>query len=208
MEEWKYDKTAHLNDDREIEIDNELGVHTTERRLLVQEKKSYFNYQPTAYDILKLIFEKYPFAPDDQIVDFGCGLGRVLFVAEKYGCMDSVGIEVNKEIYEDLLKNIDVYPGKEHIRTYLISADKYQIEQKANKFFFFNPFHIKYFMRVFSNIQKSQQIDNRKIYLFLYAPATIYTQFLDSSGCVELVDVIEPTSANVHPVWVYSNFGK
>ena len=202
--EWIYDDKAMINEEKEKEIDEKIGIHTTECRMLEQKSKNYFNYQPTSYDMLEVLFDKYPFGEDDQFLDIGCGLGRVLFCAEKKGCKDCIGIEVNNQIYDELLDNIKKYEGRQSIRAYLSAAEKYEIEEKANKFFFFNPFHIKYFMRVMNNILKVAEKKEKVLYLFFYAPSDIYKEYLDGIEKVHLHEIIEPISENVHAIYVYT----
>ena len=204
MNEWIYDDKALANEDKEKEVDGKIGVHTTECRMLEQKSKNYFNYQPTSYEMLEILFDKYPFKEDDQFIDIGCGLGRVLFCAEQKGCKDCIGIEVNEQIYSELLDNIDKYEGKKNIRTVLTAAEKYSIEEKANKFFFFNPFHIKYFMKVMKNILEVAEKKENTIYLFFYEPSVIYQEYLDEIENVHLKEIIEPINENVHAVYVYT----
>jgi len=166
MNSWEFGASTFSKIKREVKYEKEIGVHTTGNRKLEQERKSYFSYQPTSYEALNRVFEKYPFNEEDQFIDFGCGLGRVLFCAEKFGCNDVIGVEVNEVIYSELLDNIEKYEGKSKIRAYLCAAEKFHIESKANKFFFFNPFYKRHLVTVVNNIRKSLIAYPRSVYLF------------------------------------------
>lgn len=203
MKSWEFGASTFSKIKREVKYEKEIGVHTTGTRKLEQERKSYFSYQPTSYEALNRVFEKYPFNDADQFIDFGCGLGRVLFCAEKYGCKDVIGVEVNEEIYSELLDNIEKYGGKNKIRVYSEAAEKFHIESKANKFFFFNPFYKRHLITVMNNIRKSLIVCPRRVYLFFYAPSESYIQYLASVEGVKLLEIIQPTDENVGVVYVY-----
>ena len=99
--------------------DNELNITSICKDCDSPNEKEAFNdYEPTSYYFLEKIFTAFPFKEKDHLVDFGCGKGRVLFMAAYNGCRHVTGYEVNEERYNILKKNVEGYQsrfGKETI---------------------------------------------------------------------------------------------
>ena len=76
------------------------------------ERKLFFNYEPTSYHFLEKLFTLIPFEETDHLIDFGCGSGRVLFMAAQKQCKKVTGYEINDERYKMLVKNVEGYQNK------------------------------------------------------------------------------------------------
>ncbi len=164
-----------------------LGVKTDTWKFL-RGKKGYFSYEPTSYNVLGHIFDQYPFQETDQLIDFGCGLGRVLFYAAYRNCNNVIGVEVNEDMYEMLSQNIQHCNCPAKMDGVFCPAEEYVIPDTANKFFLFNPFSVEYFQRVYCNILESIEKKPRENYIFLYNCTNKYTKFLKSRPEVEWLD--------------------
>ena len=72
------------------------------------EKTSPHNhpYQPTLYEALDTLFEKYDLDEDDHIVDFGSGKGRIVFYINHFFRCYANGVEMNEIYYNESLKPI------------------------------------------------------------------------------------------------------
>ena len=131
-------------------------------------------YELTSYFFLERLFGAFPFSDHDHLVDFGCGKGRVLFMASEFGCPRVSGIENSQDRYAILLKNIDKYQHKHGILTnfnaHNVDAQSAEIDDTANLFFFFEPFHTEIFKQVLTNIEDSLKRKQREITIFLYLP--------------------------------------
>ena len=62
-------------------------------------------YQPTLYEALDTLFEKYDLDKDDHIVDFGSGKGRIVFYINHFFKCYANGIEMNEIYYNESLLN-------------------------------------------------------------------------------------------------------
>jgi len=142
------------------------------------------NYEVTSYFFLERLFKAFPFSEDDHIVDFGCGKGRVLFMAAHNSCRYISGIENHKGRYEILKTNIDKHQqkhGKEaEFNVHNIDARSAPIDSKANKFFFFEPFSLDIFKLLMQNIIQSIKDSPRDASIFLYLPHAETLDFFDS----------------------------
>ena len=141
-------------------------------------------YQPTLYEALDTLFEKYDLDKDDHIVDFGSGKGRIVFYINHFFKCYANGIEMNEIYYNESLLNKSKYIQKhkkmeDKINFYCNLSQNYNIEKKDNKFYFFNPFSVQIFMKVIENILKSFEENPRDMDLIIYYPSDEYIQFLE-----------------------------
>lgn len=169
-------------------MDKLLNVET-EGYQKVGNPLGYAQYDATPYEMLIKMIEMYPFSKNDCFVDFGCGKGRVVCFAANNGCKNVIGIEFNKSLYKTLLKNLDEVKNSEHIRVFNQKAETWKIEPELNKCFFYNPFYLKYFIKVYNNIIRYSQ--SKDILLFLYDAASEYQSFLNSRKNVFLENRIK-----------------
>ena len=165
----------------ETHIEELLNINTfKENYIRSVDKSHYFFYTPTRYLFLKKFFSMYKLLPNDRLVDFGCGKGRVLFYASFIFGNKCCGVEYDKKLYDDLNENKKIFSGskKDNIDILNIQAENYIVKPNDNRFYFFNPFSLKIFIRVINNILSSYTKYRRKIHIILYAPVPSYEQFL------------------------------
>lgn len=173
-----------------IEIYYEAKLHSkTNGYMVLNNRYGYSNYEPTSYIMMKKLFGRYPFSNKDHLVDFGCGLGRVIIFSSYMKCPKVTGIENDEKMYTNALKNINNF-NKNNINLVKISAEKFTMPNNANKFFFFDPFNLKYFIRVINNIINSLRENFREIYIFLYDTNEYYIKYLNSEKYFKLKEVI------------------
>ena len=149
-------------------------------------REAFFDYVPTSYFFLEKLFKHFPFRTEDHLIDFGCGKGRVLFMAAINSCECVTGYEINEERYTSLVKNINNYQEKFGRKTvfYTYKDDAQNIEidtiETANKFFFFNPFHLKIYIKVVNKVMISLKNNPRNIAVFLYQPHVKTIEYFDT----------------------------
>ena len=132
-------------------------------------------YQATYYRDLVTIFNAVPMEPEDTLVDFGCGLGRVLFYGNSRHYCRTTGIEADSQIYDRLMTN----------------AAGYQVDDEDNYFYFFNPFSPDIFEKVLGNITESVRLCPRDIYLMLYYPTFEYQRVMRGNKFFVLKDIVK-----------------
>jgi len=179
-------------------------------------RKIFFEYGPTDYQMLETLFSKYPFEFEDHFVDFGCGKGRVIIMAAYHGCKHVTGYELDTNRYGKLVENVDNFRKKfDNESTFSISninVEKVQLDDDSNKFWFFEPFHLKVYIRVLNEIQASLQRCIRNVSLFLYHPLESTVKYIDSLNYFEKLESSEfhnfplnPNAYYYHKYVVYSN---
>ncbi|MBE4910677.1 methyltransferase [Bacillus luteolus] len=175
-----------------------LNIRTRDNQKKSNQSIHYHPYEPTPYEALEQLIERYDVNKSDQIVDFGCGKGRLLFFLHYTSGAVVKGVEMNSTFYEEASANLKNY-SKRHrtLSTKAISlihnsyAEEYEIEPTDNRFYFFNPFSIKVFMKVISNILVSMEKSPREVEIVLYYPSEDYIYYLENQTSFELKNEIQ-----------------
>jgi SAM-dependent methyltransferase len=141
-------------------------------------------YQGANYYLLEKIFDHLQTIEANQnILDYGCGKGRVLTVAPYYGFTKLTGVEFAKELCDTARKNIFEVQQKfpEKIFNIIhVNAVEYLIENDTNVFFFFNPFDEIVMLRVVKNILLSIKAFPREAYIVYINP--VHKEIFMSAG--------------------------
>ncbi|MES2515810.1 MAG: methyltransferase domain-containing protein [Bacteroidota bacterium] len=164
----------------EGKYEKQLGIHThsienlDNLTLAGEESDQNHHYQGASYYILFKVFGDMPFdVRQFPIIDYGCGKGRALFVAEQSGFMELIGVDIAKELIDDANANKLAYqPKHQHSSFNFIFSDAttYQIPNNASVFYFFNPFGEEILEKVVDNIKESLKLYPRKVYCIYLNP--------------------------------------
>ena len=141
-------------------------------------------YQGANYYLLEKIFDHLQTIEANQnILDYGCGKGRVLTVAPYYGFTKLTGVEFAKELCDTARKNIfevqQKFPEKVFNIIHVNAVD-YLIENDTNVFFFFNPFDEVVMLSVAKNILLSLKENPREAYVVYINP--VHKEIFMSAG--------------------------
>ena len=132
------------------------------------------HYQGASYFILFKVFNLLPNKlKNATMIDYGCGKGRALFVAETCGFKKLIGLDIAKELIEEARRNELNYKKKNTNSQFIFEfedATKYLIPNDAEVFYFFNPFGKKILQEVITNIKKSVLNNPRTIYCIYLNP--------------------------------------
>ena len=160
--------------EKQLGIDTHSIVNLNKLTLVGEYSDQNHHYQGASYYILFSIFEKLPKETKQfPLIDYGCGKGRALFVAEQCGFINLVGVDIAKELIDDANTNKAVYQNKNDKSTISFlfeDATKYTIPNDAKVFYFFNPFGEEVLEKVIFNIKESVQKYPRKIYCIYLNP--------------------------------------
>lgn len=173
-----------------------LNIKTSGEQKTFNDSLHYNRYEPTSYFVLETLFNNYRVHSTDNIIDFGCGKGRLNFYANYfYGC-NVTGIEMNTFFLKESIDNKTDYISKHknlngNIKFINCFAEEYKIKPEDNKFYFFNPFSVQIFIKVIGNILDSLNEAYRPIDLILYYPSEDYIYYLDTFTIFSLVNEIK-----------------
>ena len=162
-----------------------LNIKTTGEQQGFYESHHYNRYEATSYLALESLFKEYTLNSSDNIIDFGCGKGRLAFYINYYYNSSVTGIEMNNNYYSICENNKKNYfktfsKPKDKIKFLNIFAEEYNVLPTDNKFYFFNPFSLQLFIKVLNNILISIEKYPRSIDLILYYPSDEYIDYLDN----------------------------
>ena len=164
--EGKYEKLLGINTHSIVNLDK--------LTLAGENSDQNHHYQGASYFILFSIFNELPKETKTfPLIDYGCGKGRALFVAEQCGFTHLIGVDIAKELIDDANKNKVIYKKKNpesSINFLFEDATRYQIPNDAQVFYFFNPFGEEIMQQVIHHIKESVKINPRKIYCIYLNP--------------------------------------
>jgi SAM-dependent methyltransferase len=146
----------------------------------------YNRYEATPYEVLDRFFKEYQLDENDQLVDFGCGRGRVAFYIHNRFHIPVTGVEVMENTYEQALENkVNYLKHNQHINASIhfqhCAAEDYKVKPEENLFYFFNPFSVHIFRKVVENILESVRENKRSVDIILYYPMPEYERFLSKN---------------------------
>jgi len=180
----------------EKDYDRMLRIKTVGTLQGLNQSVHYNRYEATPYDALDSLFKDYILNKKDDIVDFGCGKGRLAFYVHYHFQVHATGIEMSGSLYMDALQNLESYNKKAKyingsIQFECCLAEEYEISPEQTHFYFFNPFSIQIFMNVVGNILQSVEKQQRIVDIVLYYPTADYIQYLETSTAFELLKEVK-----------------
>lgn len=179
--EWSNDKRLNINT---------VGIQD------VRHPNAHYNrYEATPYFALETLCESFSFEDNRNVVDFGCGKGRLSFYLHERLGISTTGIEMNEALWKKALENVQSYRTVHAYTEGSIQfirgiAEEYSIQKSDCVFYFFNPFSIQIFMKVLNNIQQSVMNYEREVHIILYYPTAEYIQYIESKTSLEYVQEI------------------
>ncbi len=137
-------------------------------------KENAFIYQPVNYFIIEKAFRYLQsLKPRGNVVDFGCGKGRIMAVAAHFGFQKIKGIEFAEELCNDAEENLKKiqpdYPDT-NFEVFNIDAINYKFEPGDSIFTFFNPFDQGVMLPVVRNMLDSVKSNPREIFILYFNP--------------------------------------
>ena len=164
--EGRYEKQLGINTHSIVNLDS--------LTLAGDSSEQNHHYQGASYYILFSLFHKLPAEiKQHPFIDYGCGKGRALFVAEQCGFTNLIGVDIAKELIDDANTNLRIYNKKntDSKITFLFNdATTYQIPNNSSTFYFFNPFGPEIMQQVITAIKESVRLYPRPIYCLYLNP--------------------------------------
>jgi 16S rRNA G966 N2-methylase RsmD len=142
------------------------------------------HYMPSSYRALFALFKASNVGPGSHVVDFGAGMGRVLFAAAYLGAEQCIGVELDEELLTHARRNRERSRYGHVIELVHGDAARFEIPSTANRFFFFNPFGAGTMAQVLANVEASLRAHPRPVEIIYYNPSRCAV--LESSGLFSL----------------------
>lgn len=174
-----------------------LGIHTVGNQYGFPQMAHYHRYEPTPYEGLDILFNHYPM-DGRSFVDIGCGKGRVpLYVYDRFH-IEVVGIDMKAQYIAEANENKAAYlkkvGGKQQAIQFVEHyAQAYDIGDKQDVFFFFNPFSVQIFMKFLANVLASYEQHPRKLTIIFYYPSHDYVEYMANTPFTFIEEIQIPT---------------
>lgn len=121
--------------------DRLLGVQTSDyfsARELGHQSRECYDYAAVPYLVLRAMLKAVPRAlRGSALIDYGCGLGRVLVVARRLGFRRVVGVELADSLVTAGRQNLHAYTEWQIVHT---DSVEFRVPDEASVFYFGNPF--------------------------------------------------------------------
>ena len=176
--------------DKEQRWDKLLKIHTVGRDD-TNADEYHHPYEPTPYSVLERLAESGFFRPEDTVLDYGCGKGRVGFFLGYRTRARTIGIEYDRHIYESAQENRKTTISRIKPDFELTRAEEYPVPEAVSRCYFFNPFSAELLSKVMARILESWYAHPRDIFLFFYYPSEEYIAWLMTVEELEFYDEIE-----------------
>lgn len=188
-------------------MDKRMSEDQWERKLNIgtlsarheKDDRNHSRYEPTPYSVLERLSESGLIGPDDILVDYGCGKGRVgFFMTHAVNC-ESIGVEYDEKLIRDAEKNLIRYAGRRDKMRFVCENAENFIVKNASCFYFFNPFSVKILFSVLGRIYDSYYENPRKMRLYFYYALDSYrTELLNEAnlkfeGEIDCMDLFHNT---------------
>lgn len=176
--------------DIETAWDEDLRIRTVGRDD-TNADQYHHPYEPTPYAVLDRMAKTGFFRPEDVVLDYGCGKGRVGFFLSCRTRAKTIGIEYDEHIYRHALENRKTTISRIKPDFLLTRAEEYPVPPQVSRCYFFNPFSVELLHKVMARILESWYESPRDIFLFFYYPADEYVSYLMTVEELEFYDEIE-----------------
>ena len=165
----------------EAQWDKLLHIRTSGRDDSHADQYRY-PYEPTPYSVLERLANTGYIGKKNELLDYGCGKGRVdFFMAYQVKC-HAIGIEYDERIYDKAIENQKSALSAGCTQFEKMNAEQFIVPENADCMYFFNPFSVEILKRVIARILESYYDNPRHIQLFFYYPSDEYISYLMTVG--------------------------
>lgn len=126
----------------------DLGLAADERR----------NYGPSGWKTIDRLARRVPLGPDDVFVDYGCGKGRIVYLAALHPIARVIGVELSPELAAVARRNLEISSSRlrcRDVRIDVSDALSWPVPDDLTIAFFYSPFTGRIFEGVVENLRRS-----------------------------------------------------
>jgi SAM-dependent methyltransferase len=156
------------------------------------------HYQPAYWTVLRDVFRADPVRPDDVFCDFGCGKGRVLYLASWYPFRSIHGVDLDRGMVAAAKRNLTTARGPARLQEIEVvhgDARTVRLPPGLTVAFLFNPFRGEVFRDVVTRLVESARRGPRRLRLLYGMP--VEQEWLLGNGFVH----VRETTACTEYVW-------
>lgn len=146
--------------------ERQFGINTA--KVKKSNSSKFYHYQGASYLVLLKILPKiFKQTQTFTFFDIGCGKGRAVFVAEKCGYENLVGIDLDEELVLAANKNSEIYKKREESKIAFLKSNALEFDYKNEPtvYFLFNPFNEEILKGVLDKILNATSSETLFIYM-------------------------------------------
>lgn len=181
---WQIVNTCYVVKDHFA--DKRLGIETSE--CIIDSDISIYHdmmqYTPAHYKMILYILDLLKLGPDDIFVDFGCGKGRVVFLAAGRNIKKAVGVEIEPYLVDCATANLRGAKGITSPVEFVKSDAGFFNITEGTIFFFYNPFGYKTMSKVADNIRSFLASSGSAVRVVYYG--AVHRDIFDSASWLSL----------------------
>ena len=186
------------------QLDTRSEVAISDLDISDADKAHADKYKPTRKRYFRKLMAHLSLPSGGVFVDVGCGKGRVLLLASKYGFDEVVGLEISPMLTEIARKNSDLYLTQckncSPIRVECTNILDYNMKGSETIFFLYSPFDYEVTHQFLNSMRQSIEQCPRKIWLVI--DEFRFPDLLENDPHLKLQSIYEYGAATFH---VYSN---
>lgn len=137
-----------------------------------------FAYEPTPYPVLGLLADHGYVGKTNYFLDYGCGKGRAVFYLSYLTKCRAIGLEYNDRILKAARDNKASAVSGKRVELVHFDAGSFEVPTDVDRCFFFNPFSVEIFRKVYARVLDSWYEQPREILLFFYYISDDYLEFI------------------------------
>lgn len=161
--------------DHKFQIDTAGSIQLEDLTIDSDNKARGVYYEPTPPHVFRYILSKLDIDHREfDFVDFGCGKGRVVFLASQYPFRRVTGIEFAPELVEVAKHNIECGKSNglngENVDVLCMDATQFEIPDSKAVLYFYNPFDAMIMKAIAQNLETSFLKNRAEKYVIYYNP--------------------------------------
>jgi len=153
-------------------------------------------YGVAGWRSLQVILKRGDVGPADVFVDFGCGKGRVLYLASRYPFQRIIGVDLSRQMIEAARRNLR---GRPHVQLEVANAAEWPVPDDLSFGFLHNPFPDPVFEAVAGNLLESLGRKPRTFRLIYRRPHRMHAYLLDHGFALVRQSASGPTNMYAGP---------
>jgi precorrin-6B methylase 2 len=146
------------------------------------------HYEPSSWLALRWGLRRLRAGPEDVLVDFGCGKGRVICEAARRPFARVIGVEISERLLDVARENVERNRGRfrcQNIDLVRMDAIEWEVPDEMTAVYLYHPFVGAVFERVIDNIIESIRRSPRRVRLVYVGP--VLERELIATGYFEVV---------------------
>lgn len=146
------------------------------------------SYEPIDYGTFARVMQRVQTGPDDVLLDYGCGMGRVIVLAARMPFRRVMGVELSPKLCSIAEKNLQIAQrgfrcGSAHVIH--LDAGAFVVPDDVSVVFLFSPFFGEVMRRVMARIRESLEAAPRDITIIHVVPDNVASTFLECNWLVK-----------------------